>query len=74
MRLDAIIQRLWDLVQELREQLALNSQNSSLPPSQDRLSGKHKEYFRRPGSGKRWGTPPGHVQHTREPVPEAAVD
>jgi len=71
---DAIIQRLWELVQELREQLGLNSQNSSLPPSQDRLSGKAKERLRRPASGKPRGAQPGHVQHTRATVPEAAVD
>jgi transposase len=70
----AIIQRLWEAVQELREQLGLNSQNSSLPPSQDRLSGKTQARFRRPASGKRRGAQPGHVQHTRETVPEAEVD
>jgi len=64
----------WRLVQDLREQLGLNSSNSSLPPSQDRLSGKTKERFRRPASDKKRGAQPGPIQHTREPVPEAEVD
>jgi hypothetical protein len=70
----AMVVALWQLVQDYREQLGLNSQNSSLPPSQDRLSGKTQERFRRPASGKKRGAQPGHVQHTRETVPEDAVD
>jgi len=60
-------------MQDLREQLGLNSTNSSLPPSQDRLSGQTKERFRRPASEKKRGAHPGHVQHTRALVPEAEV-
>lgn len=70
----AMVVTLWQVVQDLREQLGLNSSNSSLPPSQDRLSGRTKEPFRRPASGKKRGAQPGHVQHTRELVPEAEVD
>jgi hypothetical protein len=70
----AMVVTLWQVVQDLREQLGLNSANSSLPPSQDRLSGRTKEPFRRPASGKKRGAQPGHVPHTRELVPEAEVD
>ena len=52
-------------MQALREQLGLNATNSSLPPSQDRLSGQTKQRFRRPASDKQRGAQPGHVQHTR---------
>jgi len=69
----AMVVTLWQLVQDLREQLGLNSTNSSLPPSQDRLSGQTQERFRRPASGKQRGAQPGHVQHTRALVPEAEV-
>jgi len=69
-----IIEGLWRLLQDCREQLALNSSNSSLPPSQDRLSGKAKDRLPRQPSGKKRGAQEGHVAHTRDLVPEAAVD
>lgn len=72
-----IITGLWNLVQQLREtvdRLQANSQNSSLPPSQDRLSGKAKrEHHRKPSERKR-GAQPGHVRHTRKVVPQSEVD
>ncbi len=71
---EQIIAALWRLLQDCREQLALNSSNSSLPPSQDRLSGKAKDRFSRQPSGKRRGAQEGHVAHTRDLVPEAEVD
>jgi len=70
----AMVVALWHLVQDYREQLGLNSTNSSLPPSQDRLSGKPEGRIPRRSSGKKRGAQPGHVQHTRELVPEAEVD
>jgi len=70
----ALVVALWHLVQDYREQLGLNSQNSSLPPSQDRLSGQARGRIPRRSSGQKRGAQPGHVQHTRERVPEADVD
>lgn len=72
-----LVNDLWDLVQELREvieQLRLNSSNSSLPPSQDRLQGRGQPDRRRPSSGKPRGAQAGHVQHTRTRVPVSDVD
>ena len=69
-----IIDALWRQLQECREQLGLNSSNSSRPPSQDRLSGKAKDRFSRKPSGQRRGAQEGHVAHTRDRVPEAEVD
>ena len=71
---EQIIDALWRLLQDCREQLALNSSNSSLPPSQDRLAGKVKDRLSRQPSGKKRGAQEGHVAHTRDLVPEAAVD
>lgn len=70
----AMVVTLWRRVRDLREQLGLDSTNSSLPPSGDRRSGRTREPFRRPASGKRRGAQPGHVPHTRELVPEAEVN
>ena len=64
-----IITGLWNLVQQLREtveRLQANSQNSSIPPSQDRLSGKAKREHHRKPSDKKRGAQPGHVRHTRK--------
>ncbi len=58
---EQIIAALWRLLQDCREQLALNSGNSSLPPSQDRLSGKAKDRLARKPSGKKRGAQEGHV-------------
>jgi len=71
---EQLIDTLWRLLQACREQLELNSSNSSLPPSQDRLSGKAKDQRRRKPSGKSRGAQPGHIAHTRELVPQAEVD
>ena len=69
-----IIDALWRLLQDCREQMALNSSNSSRPPSQDRLAAKAKDLFSRKHSGKRRGAQDGHVAHTRDLVPDAEVD
>jgi hypothetical protein len=69
-----IIDALWRQRQACREQLALNSSNSSLPPSQDRRSGTAKDRFSRQPSGQRRGAQKGHVAHPRDLVPEAEVD
>ncbi len=71
---EQLIAALWRLLQDCREQLALNSSNSSRPPSQDRLSGKAKDRFSRQPSGQRRGAQEGHVAHPRDLVPEAEVD
>jgi len=71
---EQVIDTLWRLLQACREQLELNSSNSSLPPSQDRLSGKAKDRHRRKPSGKSRGAQAGHIAHTRDLVPEAEVD
>ncbi len=47
-----MIQDLWLDLQSCLEKLELNSSNSSLPPSQDRLSGKPKERIPRPSSAR----------------------
>jgi len=69
-----IIQDLWQGLQTCLEMLELNSSNSSLPPSQDRLSGKPKDRIPREPSGKNRGAQKGHVAHTRDLVPESEVD
>jgi len=69
-----IIDALWSQLQACREQLGLNSSNSSLPPSQDRLSGKANDRLSRQPSGKKRGAQDGHVAHTRSLVPETEVD
>jgi hypothetical protein len=71
---EQVIDALWRLLQACREQLELNSSNSSLPPSQDRLSGKAKDRHLRKPSGKSRGAQAGHIAHTRDLVPEAEVD
>lgn len=69
-----MIQDLWLDLQSCLEKLELNSSNSSLPPSQDRLSGKPKERIPRPSSGKKQGAQEGHARNTRSVVPESEVD
>jgi transposase len=72
-----IIASLWALVQDLRDnldQLQANSTNSSIPPSQDRLSGKAKREHHRQPSDKQRGAQSGHVRNTRKVVPESDVD
>ena len=68
-----LVNDLWDLVQELRSALELNSGNSSIPPSQDRLQGKGLRSPRR-SSGKPRGAQAGHVRKTRPLVPVSKVD
>src|SRR5690348_1802609 len=67
------VKRLEALEQEnrlLKEQLTLNSKNSSLPPSKDRDKKKKK----RPPSGRSSGGQPGHSGHFRQLVDSAEVD
>jgi len=68
------IRELWSDLQTCLEKLELNSSNSSLPPSQDRLTGKPKDRLPRQPSGRKRGAQAGHVAHTRDLVPESAVD
>jgi transposase len=71
---EQVIDALWRLLQDCRERLELNSGNSSLPPSQDRLAGKAKHRHLRKPSGKPRGAQTGHIAHTRDLVPETEVD
>lgn len=71
---EQVIDALWCLLQACREQLELNSSNSSLPPRQDRLAGKAKDRHPRKSSGKPRGAQTGHIAHTRDLVPETEVD
>jgi hypothetical protein len=71
---EQVIDTLWCLLQAYRERLELNSSNSSLPPSLDRLSGKAKDRHPRKPSGKSRGAQAGHIVPTRDLVPEAEVD
>ena len=71
---EQVIDALWRLLQACRKQLDLNSSNSSLPPSHDRLTGKAKDQHPRKPSGKPRGAQTGHLAHTRDPVPETEVD
>ena len=61
-------------LRERLERLEVNSANSSIPPSQDRLSGKAKKEHHRKPSEKKRGAQPGHIRNTRKVVPETEVD
>src|SRR5260370_14960515 len=62
--LQDIIAQLTEQVKKLQEQVAKNSQNSSLPPSSDRFSRQSKSRSLRTRSGKKPGGQPGHQGHT----------
>ena len=57
---------------KLEEQLQLNSDNSSQPPSSDKPQQQRETKGKLP-SGKKRGGQPGHKGHSRELVPPAAV-
>jgi hypothetical protein len=70
-----IIKSLWHAFQMCLEIQGLNSSNSSIPPSQDRLSGKPKDRIpRKKPSERNRGAQKGHVQYSRDRVPEGNVD
>jgi transposase len=78
LRMDAQIQALTERVarqderiSQLERRLALNSRNSSQPPSQDRPKPPPKPKGR---SGHKQGGQPGHEGHGRELLPTMAVD
>ena len=78
LRMDAQIQALTDRVarqdqriSQLERRLALNSRNSSQPPSQDRPKQAPKPKGR---SGRKQGGQPGHEGHGRELLPTWATD
>lgn len=61
--LQDLIKQLTDQVKTLQEQVAKNSQNSSLPPSSDRFSRQNTSRSLRRKSGKKPGGQPGHQGH-----------
>jgi len=66
------VQTLKQEVADLKEQLNLNSGNSSKPPSSDKPGKKEKR--RKLGSGKKRGGQPGHKGRTRKLLPAEQVD
>ncbi|BCX80613.1 transposase, IS66 family [Methylomarinovum caldicuralii] len=60
-------------VEELEEQLALGSDNSSQPPSQDSTKKRAERKGKRP-TGRKKGAQVGHPRHERALVPAEAVD
>jgi transposase len=67
LRLEAEVRRLRCEVKELRARLALNSRNSSKPPSSDGLAKPAPKSLRQK-SGRRPGGQPGHPGRTLQPV------
>lgn len=63
--LEEQVKQLTELVKHLQEQLAKNSQNSSLPPSSDRFVRQKKTRSLREKSGKKPGGQAGHQGYTR---------
>ena len=62
------------LIEELRERLGLNSDNSSKPPSSDGPDAPKREpKGRRNKKGRKQGAQPGHEGHSRELAPEDKV-
>ena len=65
-----IIGFLWEKLSELEDRLNQNSQNSSVPPSKDRLGqASKKSSLARKSSGKKPGAQQGHKGHRRERHP-----
>ena len=62
--LQDLINQLTEQVKQLQEQVAKNSQNSSLPPSSDRFSRQSKSRSLRKRSGKKPGGQAGHQGYT----------
>ena len=60
-------------IAKLEEQLGLNSENSSKPPSSDQPGHKREEQGK-PPSGKKRGGQPGHKGHHRQRVPAEEVN
>lgn len=76
----SLIKELWQLVgelaarvEQLEEQLELNSSNSSRPPSQDSLKQRAKRK-KKSSSGRKRGAQPGHSKHQREALAEDQVN
>jgi transposase len=69
----AEIQKQADEIAWLKEQLTLNSNNSSQPPSQD-LKSKKKKKHQRPPSGRPSGGQVGHPGHFRKMLESSEVD
>ena len=67
LRLEAEVRQLRRQVKELKARLALNSQNSSKPPSTDGLAKPAPKSLRQK-TGRRPGGQPGHVGRTLQPV------
>ena len=67
LQLEAQVRELRRQLQELKDRLALNSRNSSKPPSTDGLAKPVPKSLRRP-SGRRPGGQPGHPGRTLQPV------
>lgn len=72
-----IIEALWDIIQKINEKLKINSKNSSLAPSKDRLS-KNKSNIKRTQerkkNPKKRGGQVGHKKHERTLLPLAKVN
>src|SRR5258708_27799593 len=62
--LQEIISQLSEQVKQLKEQMAKDSHNSSLPPSSDRFTRQKKSRSLRQSSGKKAGGQPGHQGST----------
>src|ERR1700761_8862545 len=64
-QLKAIIKKLTEELNILKERLGLNSTNSSLPPSRDLYKQKREE---RKKSDRNAGGQPGHAYHSYQPL------
>ncbi len=75
-RIDELVTIVKDLqaqVEKLSEQLGKSSRNSSKSPSSDSSSQRRKRRKSKP-TGRAKGAQPGHRKHSREVLPESAVD
>lgn len=68
----AVLGTLHQRLSKLEEQLQLNSDNSSQPPSSDKPRHQREKKGKLP-SGKKRGGQPGHQGQSRQPVPPEAV-